>query len=330
MQSLVYTRQALNQLFSLSYQHSLGSITTMQNQGDIKTMILKNKILLVLLLCLTPFITQAKTAASICPEPIKVGFNDWAPYSWIDPTGKAVGLDVDMLTLVAKNLGCKLTFIKMPAKRAHYMLKAGSLDMMMGASYTQDREQYAYFTDSYRNEEVRLFTKQDKLSHIKIEKWQDIFSKKLKLLVPVYGWYGEDYLQSKAELMRQGLLIISPNVAQSVRMLAYERGDILIGDSISLPYTANLFEGVVLTPFPLIVDSNKIHFMLSKQANNSGLLEEINRAILVLANRGTLAKVVTKWQNISVAKTKEVPNKAPPVLDSHGAFNFTGQGLLSR
>jgi polar amino acid transport system substrate-binding protein len=297
-------------------------------------MILKNILLFTLLFCCQPYIVWGQNAESICPEPIKVGFNDWAPYSWVDASGNAVGLDIDMLTLVANNLGCQVNFIHMPIKRAHQMLKSGSLDMMMGASYTKEREKYAFFTQSYRDEEIRLFTKADALPQISIEKWQDIFSQKLTLLVPTFGWYGKDYLQSKAELQNQGLLVISQDAAQSVRMLAYKRGDILIGDSISLPYIANQSENLALEPLPLLVDSNKIHFMLSKQTKSSGLLQEINNAISTLSNHGALAKVVSKWQNISVAQTPktstEEPTQTPAVIDINGAFSYTGQGQLSR
>jgi polar amino acid transport system substrate-binding protein len=129
-------------------------------------------------------------------------------------------------------------------------------------------------------------------------------------------------------------LVISEDAAQSVRMLAYKRGDILIGDSISLPYIANQSENLALEPLPLLVDSNKIHFMLSKQTKSSGLLQEINNAISTLSNHGALAKVVSKWQNISVAQTPktstEEPTQTPAVIDINGAFNYTGQGQLSR
>ncbi|UJF23469.1 substrate-binding periplasmic protein [Shewanella sp. OMA3-2] len=292
-------------------------------------MILKNTLLFTLLFCCQSYLVFGHNAESVCPEPIKVGFNDWAPYSWIDASGHAVGLDIDILTLVANNLGCQIHFINMPIKRAHQMLKAGTLDMMMGASYTKEREKYAFFTQSYRKEEIRLFTKADSLPQISVDKWQDIFSQKLKLLAPTYGWYGKDYLQSKAELQNQGLLVISQDAAQSVRMLAYKRGDILIGDSISLPYIANQSEGLALAPLPLIVNTNKIHFMLSKQTKKPALLQEMNNAISTLSNHGALAKVVNKWQNISVAQTP-APAKTPTMIDSNGAFNYTGQGLLSR
>ncbi|MCW3171491.1 substrate-binding periplasmic protein [Shewanella subflava] len=294
-----------------------------------KSITLKILLLTCLVLCGQPSIARGQDAKSVCPNPIQIGFNDWAPYAWIDDSGKAVGLDVDMLTLVANNLGCKVEFIPMPVKRAHQMLKVGSLDMMMGASYTSEREQYAYFSKSYRDEEVRLFVEAENTSSITVDKWQDIISKKLKLLAPSYGWYGQDYLATKDELLRQGLLITSPNATQSVQMLAYKRGDILIGDSVSLPYIANQSEGLILSPLALVVDTNQIHFMLSKKANNVALLDKINQAISTLSNHGALARVMMKWQQLSVAKAQDSPPKTAPIDGSNGVMNMTVDGIIA-
>ncbi|WP_235363928.1 MULTISPECIES: substrate-binding periplasmic protein [Shewanella] len=289
---------------------------------------MNKKILLLITFLLMPALAIGQQTDTPCPETIKVGFNEWAPYSWTDTSGKAVGLDVDMLTLVANHLGCQLTFIKMPAKRAHQMLQAGTLDLMMGASFTEDRTAYAYFSDSYRTEEVRLFVKADRAAQINVDKWQDIFTQRLKLLVPTYGWYGLDYLRSKEELSRQGLLVLSPNSHQSIQMLSYERGDILIGDAIALPYMAQHAEGVVLSPLNLLVDSNQIHFMFSKKVNNRTLLNAINQSISDLSHQGELARIIMKWQQVSLAQTHEMPPKPTgelhPSKQPDGALNSSG------
>lgn len=292
--------------------------------------IIKKIVILATAFCLPSFFLFGQVSDSRCTNTIKVGFNDWPPYAWLDNVGKVVGLDVDMLTLVAKDLGCELEFIRMPVKRAHQMLKTGTLDMMMGASYTQDRTLYADFSDTYRNEEVRLFVRAEQASHVTIEQWQDIFSKKLKLLAPGYGWYGQDYLATKPELLRQELLIISPNSKQSVQMLVYGRGDVLIGDAISLPYIAAQSAGLSITPLPLVVDSNHIHFMISKKTTHSDLVKEVNQSILNLSTRGAFARVVQKWQHVSVANTRTLPSASQKVDDTNGAMNLSSHSILSR
>ena len=278
---------------------------------------MNRKILLLILLLTPPWQAWAQADASLCPTPLNVGFNDWAPYSWTTPQGEVLGLDVEMLSLIARQLGCRLNFIKMPAKRAHQMLQTGMLDIIMGASYTDERANYAYFSNSYRSEEVKLFVKAERAEQINVEKWQDIFSQQLKLLAPFYGWYGPDYQASKDALSHQGLLVLSPNTNQSIQMLAYDRGDILIGDAMALPYTANQSHGVVLSPLSLLVDSNQIHFMFSKQVNHLPLVSAINQAIDTLSHQGALAKVMMKWQQTSLAHTQEHTDNPPTQPESN-------------
>lgn len=280
-----------------------------------------NCIFLFLFLCL-PIEGRGEANDVVCSVPLKVGFNDWAPYAWLNPQGVELGLDVDMLRLVAEYMGCELDFIGMPAKRAHQMLKMGSLDIIMGASYIKERDEYAYFSVPYRNEEIRLFVKSELHPTFSISKWQDIFTLKLRLLVPSFGWYGKDYLATKEELERQRLLVISPNANQSVQMLAYGRGDLLIGDTLALPFIASQYEGVRISPLALLVDSNQIHFMITKHENRQVLLAAVNKAILALEGSGAFAKVMTKWQQLSVAQIKDTSLRSNPVIEpGFGVFD---------
>jgi polar amino acid transport system substrate-binding protein len=269
------------------------------------------RFLLLLLIYFQAYFAYGQKATSSCYEPINVGFNSWAPYSWLDSAGKPVGLDVDMLTIVADNLGCKLNFIDMPVKRAHRMLQEGTLDIMMGASYRPEREAYADFSVPYRDEEIKLFVKSDLAPQIKIDKWQDIFSQKLVLLAPIFGWYGADFLASEQALIKQKLLIFSRNATQSIRMLGYGRGDVVIGDSIAVPYIATQIERISVTELPLVLDHNQIHFLISKKTTNPELITGINQSIKRLSSRGELAQVIVKWQQISIAKTQETSGKVP-------------------
>ena len=69
--------------------------------------------------------------------------------------------------------------------------------------------------------------------------------------------------------------------------------------------------------------------MISKKTNNFALLAEINRSISTLSNHGALARVMKKWQQISVAKSQESQQKATPTDSSSGVMNITEQGLIA-
>lgn len=242
------------------------------------------------------------TATFACSNPIKVGYNDWAPYAWQDPQGEAQGLDVELMRSFAQFLGCDVNFINVPAKRSHQMLKAGALDVMMGATKTQDRQEYALFSEDYRNEAVRLFVLDEKKEQIHLGQWQDIFTHKLRLLVPTSGWYGNDYHDSQDRLEQAQLLVLSPSLDKSVQMLYHGRGDLIIGDAMAVPYIANQYQGVKLAPLRLVLEENPIHLMLSKVSMSALQLTQINTAIRTLKDNGEIARVLLKWQQISLAQ----------------------------
>ncbi|BFL85098.1 hypothetical protein LFREDSHE_35480 [Shewanella baltica] len=57
------------------------------------------------------------------------------------------------------------------------MLKAGQLDVLMGATMTDERQAYAHFSSYYRDEELRLFVLDEQKDQINVDKWEDIFTK---------------------------------------------------------------------------------------------------------------------------------------------------------
>lgn len=279
----------------------------------------------ILLLCIFIFpawSVPSEANASACSNPIKVGYNDWPPYAWQDMQGDAQGLDVELLRAFAEFLGCEINFINVPAKRSHQMLKSGSLDIMMGATKTVEREEYSFFSDPYRDEEVRLFVLDENKDNVKLERWQDIFTQKLRLLVPISGWYGADYENTRERLALENLLILSPDVDKSVQMLTYDRADLMIGDAIAMPYIASQHQGVRLSALKPILDHNPIHLMLSKQSMSPLLLAQFNRAIKALTINGEIARIVYKWQQISLAQQSKISNQ-------HGPFYRLYAGLLT-
>lgn len=279
----------------------------------------------ILLLCIFIFpawSVPSEANASACSNPIKVGYNDWPPYAWQDMQGEAQGLDVELLRAFAEFLGCEINFINVPAKRSHQMLKSGSLDIMMGATKTVEREEYSFFSDPYRDEEVRLFVLDENKDNVKLERWQDIFTQKLRLLVPISGWYGADYENTRERLALENLLILSPDVDKSVQMLTYDRADLMIGDAIAMPYIASQHQGVRLSALKPILDHNPIHLMLSKQSMSPLLLAQFNRAIKALTINGEIARIVYKWQQISLAQQSKISNQ-------YGPFYRLYAGLLT-
>ncbi|MCU8093986.1 transporter substrate-binding domain-containing protein [Shewanella sp. SM20] len=269
---------------------------------------------LFMLFLVLPAVSAPQVNSSLpCKNTIKVGYNDWPPYAWQDPQGEAQGLDVDLMRAFAVYLGCEVHFINVPAKRSHQMLRAGQLDVLMGATMTDERQNYALFSTYYRDEELRLFVLDEQKDQINIDKWEDIFTQKLRLLVPSSGWYGADYQESQYRLEQEHLLVLSPDSNKSVQMLIYGRGDMIVGDTLAMPYIASQHQRIKLVSLKLVLDQNHIHLMFSKASIKTSQLEQFNHAIKALMDNGEIARVINKWQQMTLAKQSNMSRLNSPL-----------------
>lgn len=86
-----------------------------------------------------------------------LGFDAWEPYQYSDVGGRVAGLDIELITGVAESIGCSITYQQGTWVDLLSLLKQGSIDMLLGASKTEAREEFAFFSDAYRMEEFSLY-----------------------------------------------------------------------------------------------------------------------------------------------------------------------------
>ncbi|MFT6776860.1 MAG: polar amino acid transport system substrate-binding protein [Paraglaciecola sp.] len=86
-----------------------------------------------------------------------LGFDAWEPYQYLDVGDRVTGLDIELVTAVVEGMGCQLTYQQGTWVDLLTALKEGKVDILLGASKTQAREQFALFSDAYRMEEFTLY-----------------------------------------------------------------------------------------------------------------------------------------------------------------------------
>ncbi|QSX36211.1 substrate-binding periplasmic protein [Shewanella sedimentimangrovi] len=245
---------------------------------------------LLLLLMIAPV-----WSAPDCEQPLRVGFNHWPPYAWQESDGVSRGLDVDILRLLATEVGCELDFQLLPAKRSHQLLRQGALDLMMGASFTAERAQYGHFSLAYREEEVALFELDSASQLESIHSWQQLLDLGYRLLLPSSGWYGNEFERLRNQLSNRQQLIASPDAERSIQMLAHGRGEVVIGDSLALPYIARQVEGVRLERQPLVPSREPIHLLFARSSVSPQLVAQFDGAISHTRKDGRLQKLQQSW-----------------------------------
>lgn len=104
----------------------------------------------------------APVEAAIKPTPactLKLGFEAWEPYQFTSFENKPAGLDIELMQAIAAQMGCEIAAQQGTWTELIEALKAGNVDLLLGASITPARQEYAFFSDPYRQEQFVLFVR---------------------------------------------------------------------------------------------------------------------------------------------------------------------------
>jgi ABC-type amino acid transport substrate-binding protein len=108
---------------------------------------------------------------------IRVGyFRDDLPYAFHNNEGKLVGFDIEIVNLLADDLGVSIEFVRIFHKQAKAMLSSGYLDMTTGVPVTPRNMQEYTLTVPYSNQSLAFLVKKSRRKEF-ID-WQNIITRK--------------------------------------------------------------------------------------------------------------------------------------------------------
>jgi len=77
-----------------------------------------------------------------------LGFDAWEPYQYKVIGDQVSGLDIELVEAVVNEICCRLVFEQGTWVSLLAKLKAGDVDILLGASKTAAREEFALFSDA--------------------------------------------------------------------------------------------------------------------------------------------------------------------------------------
>lgn len=151
--------------------------------------------LIVFSLCLSTVGTALAGPLEKCR--LKVGWEDWAPYIYMKD-GRLCGPEYSYLERLATKTGCTLEFIEQPWIRSLINLKTNRIDMLYGASHTEERAAFARFSKPYRYEQFTLVSKDDQTPRaVCLREWlkEEKNGRSSKIIGLIRGFYYGDRLE---------------------------------------------------------------------------------------------------------------------------------------
>jgi PAS domain S-box-containing protein len=213
------------------------------------------------------------------------GDSDYAPFTYIDKTGKAAGLEIDVLNEIAGMAHLELDINLTPWEVAYADFRASKTDLLVGILHSEERATHFDFTIPIHTEYYSIFIRKD----LPLDDLSSLFNYKLialnqdvsieKYLIPM-GLY-KDYkvagsLPEALSAIELGLAdyVIAPNLLGIRTIKANNYKNIAIKGPSILP----------------------VIYCFAVQKGNIQLLNVLNKGIEELRNNGRLTKLQEKWK----------------------------------
>lgn len=210
---------------------------------------------------------------------------DYAPFSFIEKTGKPTGLEIDVLEAIADLSGIQLNIKLSQWDKALSNIESGETDIIVGIIFSEEREKFLDFTIPIHTEYYSIFIRKD----LPLEDLSNLYDYKLvvldkdisidKYLIPM-GLF-EDYVLAKS--LPEALSAIELGLAD------YVLAPNLLGLNV---IENNKYQNIEVKG-PSIIPS--IYCMAVKKGNTQ-LLKILNNGISELRRNGQLTKIQEKWK----------------------------------
>jgi len=125
---------------------------------------------------------------------LRIGyFRDDLPYAFHNDEGKLVGFDIEILNLLANDLGVTIEFVRIFHNEAKELLSSGYLDMTTGIPALPTNMRELTLTAPYSSQSIAFIVKEDRRSEF--TNWKNIFSNEKFIIGIPELYYSENLIK---------------------------------------------------------------------------------------------------------------------------------------
>lgn len=239
----------------------------------------------------------AEESAPVAPScELVMGWDPWEPYQYEIAGGQVFGLDVDLVTAVARQADCSLTFEKGTWGDLLQRLRDGEIDLLAGATPTEERQTFAWFTVPYRDEQFELFTRTDRLESVDEYGLAALMAEGWQIGV-VEGYLYNDAIKALQDADRlNGGFVYSPMAEINISLLLDGVVDGIVEDKYvgaAIIRHKNLQDDI--SPLAMGFKSTEISIMVSRASVDEALFERLDESVQTLSANGAIDKILAQY-----------------------------------
>jgi len=238
----------------------------------------------------------AKKAKPACE--LTMGWDPWEPYQYLTPDDHVRGLEIDLITSMAKQAGCSIKFVQNDWMNLLKGIKTGSIDLLGGASKTPAREEFATFSDAYRNESFVLYIRTDKAAEYADKTLVQLLDNKFRLGVTEDYIYGDDVADIQDDQKYASQLVTVPITEVNYYNLIQNQIDGFLEDPFVACYTIKR-KGLSsqISASSIEVNSGNVSIMFSKVSVKAETIAAFNKGLATLKANGEYQKILDKYSH---------------------------------
>ncbi|MDX1625845.1 MAG: transporter substrate-binding domain-containing protein [Wenzhouxiangellaceae bacterium] len=276
---------------------------------------IRNRGILALLLALTLALAGCgeseppaqSTQPESAPEPVAavaeaepceltVGWDPWEPYHFHGAGVEVQGLDIDIVTAVADRADCTLEFEQGNWAALLDLLRAGELDLVLGATRLPQREEFAYFTEPYRQDSFHLFVLADEEERYAGRSLEDLLDDGFRLGVTQGYYYGEELEALRdSSTYEDQILEAAVGELNFTRLLDYQIDGFLEDPFVAAAIKRRRRDADPVTMLETEVGSGPVAFMFSRNSVDESTVEAFDAALAELRASGEHERMLQRY-----------------------------------
>lgn len=255
----------------------------------------------------SPVIAPADTSTKVAELPsepkaapcqLKLGFESWEPYQYVGLEQQASGLDIEIIQATAGRMNCTLVLQHGTWQELLGQFRQGQLDVLLGASKTPAREEFALFSEPYRAEQFQLFVRKDDASKYNFGSVAEMVAAKHKVGLISDYYYGEQISALYDDDQMRPQFVESTMSEQNIAMLLDEQVEAVLEDSfVGAAIIRRKGLEQQIQPHQVKLPETPIYVMFSKSTVQPELVSSFNEALRQLKDSGDYQLLIGKYQS---------------------------------
>lgn len=229
---------------------------------------------------------------------VSIGWDPWEPYHYSAAGGEVQGLDIDLVAALARRANCELEFVQGSWAGLLRLIRTGDLDLLLGATRTPEREQFAWFSEPYREESFSLYVRSIEGSQWAGKELTELLEAGFRIGVTQGYIYSEDvsFLQSD-HAYRENFVEAAVGELNFTHLMDHRIDGFLEDPFVFAAIDRRRTWGVEMEPLPLDLGSGEVHMLFSRESVSEPVVTRFNEALAELRDSSEYEQIMSRYRD---------------------------------